>query len=709
MRQKSYTWICLFCIVFIVVAGFLTAEEKTPLSEKEKSKVLKELKPQYQDWYNTVTYISTDEERSVFLMLQNDRDRDIFIDTFWVQRDPTPGTPANEYKIEVETRFEYVNQHFKRGSSKPGWMTDMGKFYMILGKPTSIDNYDSKPGLFPAEVWYYYGDKSLGLPAYFNITFFKPNNTTEWKLYSPVSDGPEALLIHTEPQNKDDQLTLYNKIAELAPGLASPAVTMLPNEYSPGLRPSLRSNIILSNIYDSPKKKINISYANNFLKYKGFVDVDSSVNFITSSNRVSVSRNERFDFSFVNISLQPKKISVGYNNDRDKYYFNFELTVSLKQGDKFVYQYTKNFDFYIDPDKVDSLKGNGVVIHDSFPVIPGNYTLLVFARNSVGKEFTYFDQEIKVAPGGTKPLLGSPVLGYKAEPQTDNFFFPFKVGNQKLFVNTENTFRLRESPFVLVGAYNLTRELWEGGRVEIRLNNLSDRVKFDKTYSIQLKDHPFHENMNILYRLTEEGLAPDYYELNLKLVNKLGIAFDSKGCDFTVSPSKELAYPMEAYKTSRLDNPYIFYYIVATQYESIDDLENAGKYFTRCLENNPDFYEGQVKWLTLLNRQKKFTQVLVEVEKLKKSEKHLFDFHLIKGTALLGMQDYPNALTELVKANEIYDSDIRVLNLLGYTFLNLNDIPEALKAFNASLNLNKSQPQIVQTVKQIKERAGIKE
>ena len=53
------------------------------------------------------------------------------------------------------------------------------------------------------------------------------------------------------------------------------------------------------------------------------------------------------------------------------------MSVSLKQDEKIIYQYSKNFDFYFDPDRIDTLKGNGIVIHDSFPVIPGNYQLLV--------------------------------------------------------------------------------------------------------------------------------------------------------------------------------------------------------------------------------------------------------------------------------------------------------------------------------------------
>ena len=93
-----------------------------------------------------ITYITFKEERRVFLKLTNDRDRDAFINIFWLQRDPTPGTPENEFKAEIEKRFAYVNEFFKRGTSRPGWMTDQGQIYMTLGKPNSIERFDDRTG-----------------------------------------------------------------------------------------------------------------------------------------------------------------------------------------------------------------------------------------------------------------------------------------------------------------------------------------------------------------------------------------------------------------------------------------------------------------------------------------------------------------------------------------------------------------------------------
>ena len=265
MKKKSIL-ILIVCFVFVLFfadTGY-AIKKLRKLSYRERQKVLKTLDERYQRWYKVTYHISAKEERDVFLSLTNNRDRDIFVRTFWQQRDPTPGTEDNEYQIEIENRFAYVQEYFSRSSSKPGWLTDMGKFYMILGKPNTIERFDSRPGLYPAVVWYYFGDKTLGLPTYFSVAFYRPNNTTEWKFYNPSVEGPAALLIKHMPVDELNYAAIYEKIKELAPELAMPAITMIPNEIAPGFRPSLRNNLIVSNIYESPKRKISVSYATHF-------------------------------------------------------------------------------------------------------------------------------------------------------------------------------------------------------------------------------------------------------------------------------------------------------------------------------------------------------------------------------------------------------------------------------------------------------------
>jgi len=94
------------------------------------------LTPEHRTWLEEeVVYIITDKERDAFLSLASIEERARFIDAFWLRRDPDVNTPVNEFKEEHYRRFEYANENFVRQTKRPGWQTDQGRVYNILGEP----------------------------------------------------------------------------------------------------------------------------------------------------------------------------------------------------------------------------------------------------------------------------------------------------------------------------------------------------------------------------------------------------------------------------------------------------------------------------------------------------------------------------------------------------------------------------------------------
>ncbi|HSA94686.1 MAG TPA: GWxTD domain-containing protein, partial [Acidobacteriota bacterium] len=153
------------------------------------------LPERYRRWLDEeVVYIITRRERDVFLKLQTDRERDIFIEAFWKQRDPTPATPQNEAEEEHRRRLDYANKFYGRSVPLPGWKTDRGRIYILLGPPKNIEQYDNVNGVYPTEIWFYLGDPSLGLPTAFNVIFFKKDGVGDYILYSPTEHGPRSLI-----------------------------------------------------------------------------------------------------------------------------------------------------------------------------------------------------------------------------------------------------------------------------------------------------------------------------------------------------------------------------------------------------------------------------------------------------------------------------------------------------------------------------------
>jgi len=225
----------------------------------------KNLPAKTQDFLKLTAYIFLPQEKNVLLKLETERDQEIFIESFWKQRDPTPGTPQNEYKDEIIKRFQHVNKFFGRGTTREGRLTDRGKIYMILGEPASKHDFSGRRGIHPCEVWYYYGDKDKGLPAHFGLVFFKRRGIGDLRLYDPVSDGIAGLLMNTDNMSFDDYPALYQRLEELVPDLAPVALSIIPGEIPYNYTPSPREAILMADILESPKKDVNPNYATHFL------------------------------------------------------------------------------------------------------------------------------------------------------------------------------------------------------------------------------------------------------------------------------------------------------------------------------------------------------------------------------------------------------------------------------------------------------------
>jgi GWxTD domain-containing protein len=151
--------------------GSQTDPLKRAIPEKQRkanAKALKiELSKTYRKWLDEdVRWIITDEEKSAFMQLSNDEERDQFIEAFWQRRDPTPDTEENEFKEEHYRRIAYANEHFAAGI--PGWRTDRGRMYIVFGPADEIDSHPSggsyqrpmeegggETSTFPFETWRY--------------------------------------------------------------------------------------------------------------------------------------------------------------------------------------------------------------------------------------------------------------------------------------------------------------------------------------------------------------------------------------------------------------------------------------------------------------------------------------------------------------------------------------------------------------------------
>jgi GWxTD domain-containing protein len=201
-----------------------TSRPMTDKERKAKEKQLrKELATPYRKWLNEdVTYIITDEERTAFVRLQTDEEREQFIENFWLRRDPSPDTIENEFREEHYRRIAYANEHYASGI--PGWKTDRGRIYITYGPPDEIDDHSSggsynrppeegggETSTYPFQQWRYrYID---GVGTNIIIEFVDPTMSGEFHMTMDPSEKDALLYVPNAGLTVLEQMGMSDKTA----------------------------------------------------------------------------------------------------------------------------------------------------------------------------------------------------------------------------------------------------------------------------------------------------------------------------------------------------------------------------------------------------------------------------------------------------------------------------------------------------------------
>jgi GWxTD domain-containing protein len=683
----------LTVILMVMVCGIFLFPQK-------KLKI-KDLPAHHVSFLELSSYIITDEEEDVFMQLTSELDRDIFIESFWKLRDPTPGTPENEYKDEIIDRFNYANRYLGRESTREGWRTDRGMMYIILGPPASKESFVEAKGVYPTWVWYYYGGGKAGLPTHFAVVFFQRGGFGEFKLYDPMSDGPSSILIDAKRMDPFEYDKLYEEILKIAPTLAGVTISLIPGEIPFNFTPTPRNATLIRDIMESPKKDINPTYATHFMDYKGLVSTDYMTNYVECDSHMALMPDPVTGLNFVHFSLAPNDVSVDYYEPRDQYYCNFILDVSLRRGEQIIVQYSKTIPFYFPAEGVKTISANGIAVEDSFPVAEGNFDLVILLRNTVGKEFTVVERKIEVRDhmAGPPQVIG-PFVGYQINTYDQAIHLPYKILDQKLVVDPKEIFASKDDVSLLFLLSNIDQKIWEDGKAIIEVKGSKELNPSEKTYTLRLSNFPLRSIISMTHTIPAAELSPDYYAINLNLVSE-GRTIASQTGHFIITTEEAIGHPIINVKGVPSSNNYILFYMLASQYSVINNLEKAESYYQRAFQMNPQFSRGILDYVQFLLKAEKYEQGLELIEGIKEEPRLRFDYYFIKGKLHMGSGSYDQAIESLEEGNKIYNSHIGLLNELGICYYRIDETQKALEVFKASLQLNSNQPEIQELVKKL--------
>jgi len=445
-------------IFFYSILALLLFSAVDILASKREAK---ELPERYRKWLEEeVVYIITPKEKVVFLQLDNDRVRNLFMEAFWRQRDPNPNTVENEFKKEHYRRITFANQRFGKESPGPGWRSDMGRIYITLGEPSYVEQHENLSEVYPVIIWFYEGMIEYGLPNSFSVVFFKKAGIGEFELYSPVKYGPQYLLIHYkgDPTN---YIAAYNELLQIEPNIASVSLSLIPGETIHTLSPSIASEILISGkIPTAPHKKVKDIYAEKLLRYKDIVEVEYTANYIDNDSYVDVIKDKSGIF-FVHYLVEPKKLSL--EQIENKFYTTLKINgkISDLEGNS-IYQYEKTIPIEFNEEEINKIKTKLFSYQDIFPLAAGHYKFNVLLKNTVSREFTSVEKDIAI-PNAlslqmTYLLLANRVIKDSKYAGKNK---PFLIDDIQLVPSPRNDFSHNSKLYLFFQIFGLDKELKE--------------------------------------------------------------------------------------------------------------------------------------------------------------------------------------------------------------------------------------------------------
>lgn len=643
-------------------------------------------------------YIISPTERSVFLKLQTDRERELFIEAFWRQRDPTPGTPENEFKTEHFRRIAYANRVLGRDTSRPGWKTDRGRIYIILGEPRDIEKYEGRSSTYDTEVWFYQGKTDLGLPAAFYVVFFKRGGSGEFRLYSPTADGPHALM--SGYIGDMDPTAAYEKLRDIEPNLAEVSLSLEPGEAGTVYgKPSMTADLLLQRIATAPARSVASRYAQKFLAYKDLVEVEYTANYIDSASLIRVIKDPTGLF-FVHYDVQPQRLSV--NQRENTYYTTLRVNGRVSApGGRLVYQFDKSVALNLSETQMDEASRVPFNYQDLFPLVGGDYTLSLLIKNEVSKEFTSVEQGLRIPEAGRSVQMTQPVLGYRAvrlAPEARRMK-AFRVGPYQVLCQPDRTFSRQETLAVAFQVHNLPGDSTAAAEIKLEFLKEGQSVRTIVKKPSECPDLP-----DILEEIPLSDFAPAHYALKVA-VGSGGAEIVSAVEEFDVSFAEHLPRPWFFSRVLPDAGDPAYSGIVGLQLFNLGRLAEAQTLLESAFARLPGSEDAAAALARVhLARGAASDAVRILTPFIDPARTAKYETSVLAAQALRQARRCEEAVGVLERAVERFGINALLMNLMGECLAELGRVPDALAAFERSLALSPDQPSIRARIDELKKR-----
>ncbi len=672
----------------VAAAAVFFAPLRTAAEDKEA------LPARFRAWLGEEAfYIITATEKDVFLKLANDREREMFIEAFWRHRDPTPGSEVNEFKEEHYRRLAYVERRF-RGGGKPGWKTDRGRVYILLGEPLTVRSFDGRTDYYPAEMWSYQGIEGYGLPQAFHLVFYQPGGIGDYILFNPGVEGPWTLI-----RNYDGDIgniaEAFSYLDVIEPDLARASLSLVPGEGSLTV-PSLASAQLLQNIDAYAVKKVADKYARKFLDYKDVIEVDYSANFIDGDALVKIFRDEE-GTAWVHLALEPARLSMGEEGGQVSTLLEIHGLLADDTG-RSVYQFDRRVPLRFTGEQFARMRNRPMDFLWAFPVLPGRYRFSLLLKNAVSKEFTSVEKTLTVPANRGELEMSELLLAFNARtsPAAERAVWPFAFAAVQLYGQPGNTFITADTLTVYFQFFNLPEAFARSGRLKFVFR------RDDREHAVveqPLAGYPSAANIRQSFALAE--FPPGYYSLTVILVGPDGGEIASRHEPFVVSPLAALPRPWIQSASPAGESAAPTRVILGTQHLNRGDFAGAAEELRKAEAKS----SGRAEVIVPLARAEaglgRASEAARLLEPLIGGPEESYDVLLAAGRAFFDSGNTVRAKEVFSRALDKFGVNVELLNALGDCHVRLGEKAEALAAYGRSLALNPDQPAIKERVAEL--------
>jgi GWxTD domain-containing protein len=513
--------------------------------KKNLRKLEKELATPYKKWLEEeVPYIITDEERSAFLQLQTNEEREQFIEAFWQRRDPTPDTVENEFKEEHYRRIAYTNERFSSGI--PGWRTDRGRIYIMWGPPDQIESHSAgstynrpmtegggQTTVYGFDDWTYHYMEGIGQNI--TIEFVDPTGTGEYHITMDPGEKDAMAKIPGGGPSLLESMGMSSQSARFTRSDGSTAPLGLGQINGGG---GLESQNEFTRLEQFAKVQ-----APPPVKFKDLEEVVSS-----RILRNQISFDYRFDFMRitgdtilvpVTVQIQNKQMTFRDRSGVQSASLNLFGRISSMTG-----RIIQTFEDVIQRDFPDSLlepslKGFSIY-QKAVPLRPGLYKLDLVIKDVNSGNVGVVNTRLAVSPIPDDKLEASSlILADQMEPVSskDVGVGQFVLGSTKVRPKLDAEFHADQPLDLYLQFYNL--------KVDDKTHKNNVSLDFKVTQGDQTVSHEVKtgddikqngEQITVQQVIAPKTLQPGKYKVEIKATDLVANQSVSRTADFTVTP-----------------------------------------------------------------------------------------------------------------------------------------------------------------------------